>query len=164
GSNLALAWRNTFAGGAPTGLLLDVSGSLVATLPLPLADSFNFSGVPGGTYTLTLRASNAAGTSGPSNPVTLTFPGACSGAPLTPTNFLASKAGSVITVVWDPAASGAAPTGFVLNVSGSFVGSFPTTQRSLSGTVGAGTYTLSVYATNACGASAATSSQTIVIP
>ena len=164
GSNLSLAWRNTFEGGAPTSLLLDVSGTLSATLPLPLATTFSFAGVPPGTYTLSLRAANPAGTSGPSNPVTLTFPGACSGVPLTPANFLASKKGNVITVVWDPAAGGPAPTAFVLNVSGAFVGSFPTTLRSLSGTVGAGSYTLSVYATNACGTSAPTVAQTVVIP
>jgi hypothetical protein len=95
--------------------------------------------------------------------VSVTFPGTCSGAPLAPANFLASRAGNVITVVWDPAASGPAPTSFVLSVTGSFVAAFPTTQRSLSGTVGPGTYTLRVSATNACGTSAPTVGQTLVI-
>lgn len=164
GSSLALAWRSTFAGGAPSALLLDVSGTLAATLPLPPGDSFTFAGVPDGTYTLSLRASNAAGTSGPSNAITLTFPGPCSGVPEAPANFVVSSAGSVITASWDPAASGAAPTGFVLSVTGAFTGAFPTTLRSLSGAVGPGTYSLSVQATNACGTGAATPAQVVTIP
>jgi hypothetical protein len=49
-------------------------------------------------------------------------------------------------------------------VTGSFVGSFPTTARTLSGTVGPGTYTLSVIATNPCGTSAPTAGQTVTLP
>jgi hypothetical protein len=165
GSAIALAWRNTFAGGAPGGVVLDVSGSLNASLPLGLAESFQFNGVPGGTYTLALRAVNAAGSSGPSNPVALSFPSpTCSGAPLQPSNFLAYRIGRTIFVVWDPAAIGPAPTSYVLNVSGSFVGSFGTAGRSLSGTVGPGTYLINVGAQNACGASAVTATQTVVVP
>jgi len=164
GANLSLAWRNTFEGGAPTSLLLDVTGTISATLPLPLAETFSFAGVPAGTYTLRLRAANATGISGLSNSVTLTFPGLCSGAPLTPTHLVATKDANLITVGWESATSGPAATGFVLNVSGSFVGSFPTTQRSLFGAVGPGTYTVTVSATNACGASAPAMPQTVVIP
>ncbi len=164
GSSLGLSWRNTFSGGAPTAIVLSVTGSLNASLPLGFANNFTFNGVPGGTYTLSVSAANAAGMSGPSNPITLTFPGACSGVPLSPIRFLAYKVGTTIYVVWDPAASGPAPTGYVLNVSGAFVGSFPTTSRMLSGTVGPGSYSLSVLATNACGSSPATPVQTISIP
>ena len=92
-----------------------------------LSDTFTFSGVPAGTYTLSLRASNGTGAGGSSNAVTLTFPGPCSGAPLPPTNFLAYKSGTTIFVVWDPPTGGPAATGYVLNVSGSLSGSFPTT-------------------------------------
>ena len=77
--------------------------------------------VPAGTYTVSLRAENASGVSVSSNPVTLTFPGPCSGAPLAPTGFVASKDGSEITVVWERATSGPAATAFVLNVTGAFV-------------------------------------------
>ncbi len=164
GSSLALAWRNTFAGGAASALLLDVAGTLRATLPLPPGDTFTFAGVPAGTYTLSLRASNATGVSGPSNAITLTFPGPCSGVPGAPANFVVSNAGSVITAIWDPGSGGPAPTGYVLSVTGAFSGAFPTTMRSLSGSVGPGTYSLSVHATNACGASAATAAQVVTIP
>ena len=164
GSSVALAWRNTFAGGAPASIWLDVTGALSGSLPLGLTDSFSFATVPAGTYTLRVRATNGAGSSGQSNPVTLTFPGPCSGAPVTPANFLAYKTGSVITVLWDPAVSGPAPTGFVLDVTGSFVGSFPTSARSLSGAVGPGTYNLRVSATNPCGTSTPTAVQSVVVP
>lgn len=117
--------------------------------------------MPAGTYTLSIRAVNSAGTSTASTPVTLTFPGSCSGAPLAPANFLAYRLGRRIFVVWDPADSGAATASYALNVTGSFVGSFPTPGRSLSGAVAPGTYHISVTALNGCGASTATAAQTV---
>jgi hypothetical protein len=164
GSSIALAWRNTFEGGAPGGLVLDVSGALSTSIPLGLTDSFAFNGVPGGAYTLAVRAVNASGSSPPSNAITLTFPGVCSGAPLTPAGFLAYRQGNTIFVTWDPATSGPAPTSYSLNVSGAFAGTFGTAGRNLSGTVGPGSYQLNVAAVNACGSSAVTSTQTVVIP
>jgi hypothetical protein len=164
GSSLSLAWRNTFGGGAPTSLVLDVSGSIVASIRLGLTETFSFAGVPAGTYTFALRAANAAGMSAASAPVTLTFPGPCSGPPLAPSRFLAYRIGNTISVIWDPAATGPAPTGFVLNVTGSFVVSVPTPSRSLSGGVGPGTYNLSVVALNPCGPSAPTEVQTVIVP
>jgi hypothetical protein len=164
GDGLALAWKNTFRGGAPTGLVLDVSGSLATSIPLGLSDSFSFAGVPPGTYTLSLRATNAGGASPSSNPVILTFPGACSGAPQAPANFLGYRVGNTVFVVWDAPAAGPAPTGYVLNVSGAFVGSFATTGRSMFGTVGPGSYSLTVVATNACGASVSSPVQVVTVP
>jgi hypothetical protein len=164
GSTLGMSWRNTFQGGAATGLALDVTGAVTTSLPLGLAETFSFAGVPSGTYTLSLRATNAGGASPPSNSVTLTFPGPCSGAPQPPADFLATKAGNVITVRWNPPAGGTAATSYVLNVSGAFVGSIPTGGRSLFGAVGNGSYTLSVVAMNACGASAGTAPVTVTVP
>jgi hypothetical protein len=164
GSSLNLAWRNTFEGGAPTSLVLNVAGAFDTSVVMSATDRFTYHGVPGGTYTFSVSAMNAAGTSSASNPVTLTFPGACSGAPLSPAGFLAYKIGNAIFVVWDAATSGSAPTEYVLNVSGAFAGSFATAGRTMSGTVGPGSYGLSAVATNSCGASPATLVQTIVIP
>ncbi|HTM35062.1 MAG TPA: Ig-like domain-containing protein [Vicinamibacterales bacterium] len=165
GSSIALAWRNTFGGGAPGGVVLDVSGSLTASLPLGLTDGFQFNGVPGGTYTLSLRATNAGGTSPASNAITMTFPSAtCEGPPLPPSRFLAYRLFRTLFVLWDPAENGGAPTSFVLNASGAFIGSIATTGRALNGSVGPGTYQLSVAAVNACGASSATPAQTVVVP
>jgi hypothetical protein len=164
GSSLGLAWRNTFGGGAPTGLILDVTGTLATSIPLGLTDTFAFNGVPPGTYTLSLRAVNAAGVSVSSNPITLTFPGACSGAPLAPENFVAYRTGNTINVMWDPAASGPAPTAYLLSVTGSLTASIPTPSRALSGGVGPGSYSLSVVAVNPCGSSAPTPAQVVVVP
>ena len=164
GSSIALAWKNTFGGGPPTNIILDVSGSQSASIPLGVVETFTFASVPAGTYTLSVRAVNAAGSSAPSHPVTLQFPGACLGPPALPEKFLAYKIGSTIFVRWDPPLSGPAPTEYVLHVSGSFSGSLATTGRSLSGVAGAGTYTLSVRATNACGSSPVTPEQTVTIP
>lgn len=164
GSALGLAWQNTFAGGAPTSLLLDVTGAISASIPLGLSETFSYPDVPAGTYTMRLRAVNDSGTSDASNPVTLTFPGSCSGVPLPPAAFLAYRIGTTIYVLWDPPASGPAPAGYVLNVTGAYVGTVATTSRSLSGTVGPGSYTLSVAATNECGDSAPTPAQTVTIP
>jgi subtilisin-like proprotein convertase family protein len=164
GSNFNLAWRNTFGGGAPTQLFLDVSGSANVTLPIGLTDNLTFSGVPAGTYTMSLRASNAGGFSASSNAITLTFPVPCSGPPLTPINFLAYNVGSTVNVLWDPAATGPAPAGFVLSVSGSFVGNAQTTSRVVSATAPPGAYGLSVVAINDCGVSAATPIQFVAVP
>ena len=164
GSTVSLAWRNTFEGGTPADLLLQVTGSQNAILPLPVADSATVTNVPAGTYTLSMVARNATGLSALSNPITLTVPGACSGVPATPTNFVASRTGNVITVLWERATSGPAATAFVVNVSGSHVQSFPTTERTLSGPVGTGSYTITVQARNLCGDSAPTAPQTVVIP
>jgi len=166
GTTVNLAWTPTLLGGAPTTTILEVTGSLSGSLPLGPTDTFAFAGVPAGTYTFTVRASNASGMSAPSTPVTLTFPGACSGAPQTVANFLTYKNGSTLFLNWDPPTSGVAPTGYVLTVTAPpvFVGSIPTTQRALSGAVPPGTYHLSVVSTNPCGASAPTAVQTVTVP
>jgi subtilisin-like proprotein convertase family protein len=163
-SRVALAWRNTFTGGVPSDLVLDVSGSLSTSLPLGVTDTFMFSGVPGGTYTFTVRAVNAAGSSAPSNPVTLTFPGTCFGQPQPPSNFDAYRVGNVITALWDAPDLGPAPTGYVLNVSGAFTGSFPLAGKTISGPVGPGTYQLSVQGTHFCGPGLPTEPIAVTVP
>jgi len=163
GSTMDLAWKNTFGGGAASGLVLDVTGSAVTSLPLGATERFSFAGVPGGTYTFRLRATNAGGASAPSDPVSLSFPAACTGAPEAPANLLAYRLGSTGYVVWDPPAAGSAPTGYVLNVTGAFVGSFATSGRVLSGGVAPGTYNLSLVATNACG-TGAPANTVLVVP
>ena len=164
GSALALAWTPTFGGGAPAGALLDVTGPVVATLPLGPAETFTYPAVPPGTYTFSVRQTNAAGSSGGSNAITLTFPGACSGAPQTPRNFAAFNASGVLNVIWDPPASGPAPTAYTIVVGGSYVGALPMTMRSFTIPPPPGTYTFAVTASNACGTSAPTATQTVSFP
>ncbi len=163
GSTLQLTWRNATTGPAATGVRLDVTGALTTSVSLPRVESFSHSGVPAGTYTFAVRAFNASGTSLPSNPVTLTFTPGCV-VPNPPTGFSLSKSGSVVSASWSTPAGGAPVTGYTLLVTGSFVGNIPTTGLSLSGSVSPGTYTARVVATNACGSSAATAAQTVVVP
>lgn len=164
GSELGLSWRNTFGGGAPTSIVLDVSGALTMSMPIGLTESFSFTGVPAGTYTLSVRAINAAGTSGSSNSVTLTFPTSCSGAPQTPTNFFVAKGGNVLSLSWQPSASGSAATSFQVDATGAYTGRFPWTARTLTTAVPPGTYSVRVRAVNACGNSGFTPVQTISVP
>lgn len=164
GTTLALAWKNTSGGGAPTSILLDVSGALSGTVPLGPTDTFSYPAMPPGTYTFAVRAANAAGTSAPSTPVTLTFPGGCSGAPNTPTQLAAGRSGSTLSIGWDLPAAGPAPTSYVLQVRGAIDLDAPLTQRLVSGGVPPGTYNLSVVAVNACGTSAPTPVQSVTVP
>ncbi len=163
GSRLQLAWTNATSGGTPTALLLHVAGAVSLTVPLGPGQSFSYPAVPPGTYTLSVAAQNAAGTSPASNSVTLTFPGTCT-PPGVPTSFQATTVGNRVTVSWNSPASGGAPDAYTLNVTGSLTGSVSTADRSLSGAVGPGTYTLAVASNNPCGTSAATPPQTVVVP
>jgi hypothetical protein len=133
GSALSLSWTNTFQGGAATALQLNVTGSQTATMPLSVVDAVSFNGVPGGTYTVTLMASNAAGVSPPSNPVTLTVPASCSGPPGVPTYFAVARSGRSLTLTWLPPVSGAAATSSVIYASGALTGSLSTVTRSFTG-------------------------------
>jgi predicted phage tail protein len=162
GSGVTLVWRNTLTGGAPSGVVLDVSGATSASIPLALTDRFTAAGVPPGTYAVSVRAVNASGSSGPSNTVTLTFPGACL-APDMPAEVAVSKNGRTIFVTWAPPLSGAAPSEYLVDVSGAFTGTLPTSALAMSGAAAPGTYAIAVRARNACGASPPTPSQTVTI-
>lgn len=162
---LALSWKLTYGGGEPTSVVVDVTGTQNISLPLGTAETFAFNGVPGGTYTFAVRAVNAGGSSAASAPVTLTFPGACSGVPAAPSGYAFYNVGSNVFVLWDPPTTGPAATSYALTVTGAFVGSVPVgASRSLATSVGPGTYTVSVSASNACGTSAPTATQTVTIP
>ena len=164
GNNVVLAWRNTFAGGPPASLVLDVSGAATGQAPLALSESLTVNGVPPGNYTLSLRSVNGGGSSPASGPVTVTIPSLCEGPPEVPSNVLAYRLGNTANIVWDPPSTGPAPSSYVLIVSGSVAGSLATTARAVGGPVPAGSYTLSVVAVNPCGSSPPSSPQTIVIP
>jgi hypothetical protein len=164
GSSLALSWTSPSGGPTPTGLWLNVTGALTTTLPLPMMESFTYPNVPPGSYTFSVSASNAGGMSAPSNSVSLTFPSLCTGVPGAPTNLQAWTTGRTIFLAWSAPVSGAAVTAYTVHVSGSYVGSFTTTGRTLSGAAAPGSYTLSVATANPCGAGPSTPVQTVVIP
>ncbi|MGE0816228.1 MAG: hypothetical protein AB7O28_14475 [Vicinamibacterales bacterium] len=165
GTTLAMTWRNNFTGGTPTGLALDVTGSASGTVPIAsVTDSLAFPGVPGGSYQLRLRATNAAGTSAASPPINITVPTTCSGAPQPPRDFVAYKVGNQLSLLWESPGTGAAPLGYVVNVTGAYAGSFPVTTKFLSAAVPPGTYNFTVQSTHACGTSVPTAVRSITIP
>ncbi len=164
GSQLWLAWRNTFTGGTPTSLMLDVTGAVTTTMPLPLTETFTVPAVPRGTYTFRLRAVNAAGASSQSSSVSVTAPATSCSLPRVPSNFQVTSVGNVVSASWDTPSGGTPAASYRLTVSGSFVGAFPIAGLGFASGAPAGTYNLSVQAVNACGAGPVTAFQTVVIP
>ena len=79
------------------------------------------------------------------------MPGTCAAAPQPPANLLAYTVGGTAFLVWDPPATGEAPTSYQITVPG--IGVLPTALRSVSGALPAGTYTIEVRSVGACGAS-----------
>ena len=156
GNTVTLSWTNTFAGGTATHLWLQVSGAQPAVVPIPLGDTFTYTGVPAGTFALSLMAANARGMSAPSNAVSLTFPGVCSGRPGAPSDFQAwTTSDARLFVSWRAPASGPAVTSYTVQVSGTASATVQTTAHELSGPAPAGAYAVSVLANNACGQSVA---------
>jgi hypothetical protein len=152
GSALHLAWTPSFAGGRNDGVMLDVTGSVAASIPLAAQERISLAGVPAGSYTLRVRSTNASGSSAASAPITVTVPGLCAAAPEPPANLLAYVVGGTTSVVWDPPATGDAPVGYQISVPG--IGVLPTGARTVSGPLPAGTYALEVRSVGACGISA----------
>lgn len=162
GRNVAFSWTPTFDGGAPTGYLLEVEGSLTASVALGPDTKAAFANVPDGTYTFRIVATNASGRSPASAPVTLTFPGTCV-VPTAPTWVTTGVTGNVITVRWEPGAGGGAATDYVVTAEG--VGTVPTGgARVVAGVLPTGVYRIYVQAVNPCGTSAASAVQTVVVP
>jgi hypothetical protein len=162
GRNVAFSWTPTFDGGAATGYVLEVEGSLTASIALGPDTKAAFANVPDGTYTFRMVATNASGRSPASAPVTMTFPGACV-APTAPTWVTTGVAGNVITVRWEPGTGGGAATDYVVTAEG--VGTVPTGgARVVAGVLPAGTYRIFVQAVNPCGTSAPSAVQTVVVP
>lgn len=164
GSSLALSWTPTFAGGAPASVSLVVSGPVSGVVPLGAAESFQYANVPPGTYTFHVVATNAAGSSAPSNTLTLAFPAACTGVPGPPLRLAVDRSGRTLSLAWSPPETGGAVTAYLLTVSGAFSGVFPLTGRTIGAPVAPGAYTFRLQAANACGASAATTPVTVVVP
>jgi len=163
GSRLDLTWITTSNGGTATGTLLEVSGTLSGVVPLPLTDRVSFEGVPDGTYTIRVRATGEAGTSDASAPITLSFPGRCE-LPEAAEAFHVYTTGPIVTLRWNPPASGAAATGYLLNVSGPVTVSLPVSGREFISPAPAGVYTFSVTSVNTCGQGATTATRVITVP
>lgn len=75
GHGVVLGWRQPLTGGTPDTVLLEVSGPVAGNFPLGPTGTFRVDGVPDGTYTMRLRAANAAGASDATPAITVTVPG-----------------------------------------------------------------------------------------
>jgi hypothetical protein len=165
----SLSWTAPTSGGPPTSYVVEGGTTSGATNvlvfdTLSLGTTFVAPGIPNGTYFMRVRAKNAAGTSGPSNEITITGSTGCllPGAPA----LSASVAALVVSLQWTvPSGS---PTTYVLD-AGSSAGATDlasvdigaVTQFSTSAPPG--TYFVRVRARNACGTGPASNEVTLVV-
>ena len=102
-STLTLTWTPP-ARGVPTAYVIEAGSSPGATdlgnVQAGSANAYVTPIVPGGRFYVRVRATNASGTSGPSNEVVV------SRAPGTPTNLSASSSGSTVALTWNAPQSG----------------------------------------------------------
>jgi hypothetical protein len=164
GSNVTLGWIAPTTGGAPTGYLIEAGSSTglanLASFPTgTTATSFATGGVPAGTYIVRVKATNAAGTSAPSNESTLVVGGGCTTAPSAPLGlFIVSNSGGTVSLAWT--ASAGSPTTYIVE-AGSSSGSSNLANLDLGSSVPGlttpaprGLYFVRVRGRNACGTSA----------
>ncbi len=162
GSAVVLQWRNTFGGGEPTGVAVDVAqnGARVTSIPMPVSDRWSFGAVPNGTFEFTVRATNSSGTSGSSNRVTLTFPLSGCSNPGSPQAFSVVTNGRHISAHWLAPPSGTTPTHYSVHAEmrvrrnnrneWASVGTFPVTGTFIASPVGPGRYRIRVRSENIC--------------
>jgi hypothetical protein len=176
GSALTLTWQTSAGGCAATQYVIEAGSSPglsnLASLPTGAASTtFSTSGVPNGTYFVRIRASNASGTSGPSNEVSFTVGAtACTGTPGPPTNMTASAAGSTVSLAWSAPSASCGVTSYFIE-AGAVPGfrdlaAFSTGNTALAfstAPVGNGTFYLRVRAENAIGRGAASNEVALTV-
>jgi hypothetical protein len=113
---VSLSWPAPTSGGAIAAYhvlaRLSPTGSVVASLPLGNIQSLDLT-VPGGTYFVSVQASNAFGT-GPESPTQAVTLPLIPPAPGPPTGLAALVAGSSVHLFWTPPASGGEPIAYFL--------------------------------------------------
>jgi hypothetical protein len=164
GQRVALSWTPAFDAGPIVGSVIDVVGNIAGLIPVVGTDGWVFDGVPPGTYAVAVRSRTAAGVGAASAPVVVSVPGACTGAPDPPEHLLVFDGGGSLSAIWNPPSTGAAVESYLVTVTGSFVATVDVgRQRVHDVPIAPGSYTLSITAINACGASAPTPPATAVI-
>jgi Tol biopolymer transport system component len=162
GSTVTLSWTAPAAGPAPASYTVE-AGSAARLSNLAnfstgsTATSFSSGGVADGTYYLRVRATNAVGSSGPSNEAILQVGPAPPGPPAA---LAASAAGSTVTLSWTAPTTGGAPTSYTIEAGSSpgltnlaTVATGSTATTFSAGGVATGGYYLRVRAVNSYGAS-----------
>jgi hypothetical protein len=172
GSTVSLSWSAPAGGGAPTGYVIEAGSAPgladLANFPTGSVNStFTAGGVPNGTFYVRVRATNASGTSAPSNEATLIVGPVPPGPP---GSLAANATGSTVSLTWAHPTTGGTPTTYVIEAGGAsgqanlanFATSSTATAFSASG-VPSGTYYLRVRARNAAGTSAPSNEATLVV-
>jgi hypothetical protein len=122
--------------------------------------------VPPGTYFLRVLAQNAAGTSVPSNEVSVAVGSSCT-PPAAPA-LSGTRTGNVITIGWSTPAGG--PITFYTAIAGSAAGAGDLYNASVgltstvSASVGTGSYFIRVVAASGCGSSPASNEVLVTVP
>jgi hypothetical protein len=120
-----------------------------------------------GTYSFAVSAVNQLGEGPPSAAVSLTF--GATAVPSVPLNFVASVTNDILTLTWDPPASGTPVTTYLLRASGPGVAAFgalPVAGRSFSTSVAgaaAATFLVAVSAVNHLGEGPMTAPLTVTL-
>src|SRR5262245_5136104 len=174
GSTVTLTWSAPTTGGSPTAYIIE-AGSAPGLANLAnfstgnTATTFSASGVGAGSYYVRVRATNAAGTSSPSNESLLVVGGGCTAAPPAPTGFANTfKSNGTVTFVWNASANAttyiieAGSTPGATNLANANLGSSATTAT-FNG-VGNGVYYVRLRAQNACGTSGVSNEVTLILP
>jgi hypothetical protein len=177
GSTIELKWGLPASGSKPTNYILEAgftpgASNLFASPTGSAATTFTSRGADAGTYFVRVRASNAEGTSEPSNEVKVVVSASgsasCTAAPSTPNGLRSSVSGSTVTLAWDGSTLG--PTSYVIepwwgadgkNRAGHDTDGVATTLTADG--VTPGTYVIRVRARNACGSSAPSRKVTITV-
>ena len=179
GSTIVLKWGLPASGSTPTNYILEAgftagASDLFVSPTGSAATTFTSRGADAGTYFVRVRASNAGGTSEPSNEVEVKVvvsasgSASCTAAPSTPNGLRSSVSGSTVTLAWDGSTPG--PTSYVIEpwwgADGKKSASRDTggiaTTLTADG-VAPGTYVVRVRARNACGSSAPSRKVTITV-
>ncbi len=172
GSSVTMNWTAPATGGSPSSYLIE-AGSAPGLADLARittgnpTTSFVATGVWNGQYFLRVRATNAWGTSAPSNEVPVAVD---LGAPGAPSGLTWSAADSSLSMRWNPPASGEVPAAYTIEAGSApglsdvalFSTGSPSTSYSAS-PVADGTYFVRVKSANAAGLSAASDEATLVV-
>jgi predicted phage tail protein len=177
GSTVTLKWGRPSYGSMPTGYTLEAGtapgrSNLFVSATGSTAVSFTTPGAKPGTYFVRVRATNARGTSDPSNEATLIVGGSdsgpCTAPPSAPGGLRFSPSGSTVVLTWNAAQF--APTSYVVETASGPGGKTRTITDTHSAAttrteddLTPGTYVVGVRARNACGSSALSDPMTMIV-